>query len=71
MIPEGFVYLSDICPAVVQDIRYATSNNFTGKELDGYNKGVAILTLEAATQLSFVQKELQQKNIRNCFQNQN
>ena len=29
-LPGGFVYLRDIDPSIIQDIRYATSNNFVG-----------------------------------------
>jgi D-alanyl-D-alanine dipeptidase len=33
-LPEGFVYLRDIDPTIVQDIRYATSDNFVGRRLE-------------------------------------
>ena len=31
-LPKGFVYLRDIDPAIVQDIRYAGSHNFVGHQ---------------------------------------
>jgi D-alanyl-D-alanine dipeptidase len=33
-LPQGFVYLRDIDPTIVQDIRYATSDNFVGRRLE-------------------------------------
>ena len=38
-LPGGFVYLRDFDPTIIQDIRYATSNNFVGKPLSGYEAG--------------------------------
>jgi D-alanyl-D-alanine dipeptidase len=32
-LPKGFVYLRDIDPTIVQDIRYAGSHNFVGREV--------------------------------------
>ena len=32
-LPGGFVYLRDIDPTIIQDIRYAGSNNFVGRPL--------------------------------------
>ena len=34
-LPAGFVYLRDIDPTIIQDIRYAGSNNFVGRPLRG------------------------------------
>ncbi|MFH0518654.1 M15 family metallopeptidase [Streptomyces sp. M41] len=48
----GFVALSDFDPAIRQDLRYATSENFVGMPLDGYQDGVCLLTLPAARALS-------------------
>src|SRR5688572_11735915 len=36
-LPAGFVYLRDIDPTIIQDIRYAGSNNFVGRPLRGYD----------------------------------
>ena len=35
-LPGGFAFLRDIDPSILQDIRYAGSNNFTGRPLPGY-----------------------------------
>ena len=35
-LPGGFVFLRDIDPTIIQDIRYAGSNNFVGRPLSGY-----------------------------------
>ena len=34
-LPAGFVYLRDIDPTIIQDMRYAGSNNFVGRPLQG------------------------------------
>ena len=36
-LPGGFVFLRDIDPSIIQDIRYAGSNNFVGRPLPGYD----------------------------------
>ncbi|MBN8984321.1 MAG: peptidase M15, partial [Rhizobiales bacterium] len=43
-LPGGFVYLRDLDPSIVQDMRYATVNNFVGRVLDGYEAGECIVT---------------------------
>jgi hypothetical protein len=35
-LPQGFVYVRDIDPTIVQDIRYAGSHNFVGRPIRGY-----------------------------------
>jgi len=52
----GFVYLSEVDPSIKQDIRYAGENNFMGCVADGYEKPVAILTVQAANALAEAQK---------------
>lgn len=56
--PEGFVYIKDLLPDAVFDIRYAGSNNFIGKPVNGYEKSVAIISEPAAKALKKVQDEL-------------
>jgi zinc D-Ala-D-Ala dipeptidase len=34
-LPGGFVHLREIDPTILQDIRYAGSNNFVGRPLAG------------------------------------
>jgi zinc D-Ala-D-Ala dipeptidase len=62
-LPSGFVYLRDIDPSIRQDIRYATSHNFIGRPIRGYQAGECILTRPAATALAKVQKELLQSGL--------
>jgi D-alanyl-D-alanine dipeptidase len=62
-LPEGFVYLSNICPTIVQDIKYATKDNFTGAIVPGYNSNIAILTKEAAEAINLIQQELALQNL--------
>lgn len=50
-LPEGFVYVSDVVPDEIQEIRYYSSYNFVGERIDTYNAPVAILSNEAAEAL--------------------
>ncbi len=62
-LPYGFVYLSYACPTIVQDIKYATDNNFTGAIVPGYEAPVAILTTDGAEALRRIQKELKTEDL--------
>jgi len=57
-LPNGFVYVSDIDPTIIQCLRYYTNENFIGAPIDGYKGKRAILSREAAEALAKVQKEL-------------
>src|SRR3954447_25074786 len=57
-LPGGFVYLRDIDPSIVQDIRYATSNNFVGRPLAGYGAGECVVKRDVGMALKRVQQEL-------------
>jgi len=57
-LPGGFVYLRDIEPGIIQDMRYATSNNFVGRPLSGYGAGECLVKREVAQRLKSVQAEL-------------
>jgi D-alanyl-D-alanine dipeptidase len=57
-LPKGFVYLSDVDPTIVQDMRYAAADNFTRKIVPGYHAAECILTVEAAKALAKVQADL-------------
>lgn len=50
-LPEGFVYIDNVLPSAVQDIRYYGVNNFVGKRVDGYAAPRAILSRKAAEAL--------------------
>ena len=47
----GFVYLTDVIPDLVLDMRYHGTNNFIGDRVDGYAAPVAILSAKAANGL--------------------
>jgi D-alanyl-D-alanine dipeptidase len=51
LLPDGFVYVSDIIPDAQIDIRYYSAYNFVGTRIDGYEAPQAILTKEAALAL--------------------
>ena len=57
-LPPGFVYLRDMAPSIVQEIRYATSDNFTGRPLPGYAAGECVLRRDAAEAVARVQAAL-------------
>ena len=59
-LPEDFVYLRDIDPTILQDIRYAGSNNFTGEPVAGYEAAECVLVRPAAEALA-VQADLEPK----------
>ncbi|MCC8372319.1 MAG: D-alanyl-D-alanine dipeptidase [Rickettsia endosymbiont of Pseudomimeciton antennatum] len=35
-LPENFVYLKDIDPTIIENLRYYSTKNFCGKVIDGY-----------------------------------
>tara|TARA_B110000238_G_C16115921_1_gene434818 strand:+ start:1444 stop:2121 length:678 start_codon:yes stop_codon:yes gene_type:complete len=57
-IPAGFVNLNKEIPNLVVDLRYASSENFTGRVVPGYNSSKAIGTEDLATALKKVQAQL-------------
>ncbi|MFK5979273.1 MAG: M15 family metallopeptidase [Rhizobiaceae bacterium] len=56
--PDGFIHLRMVDKTIVQDIRYATRNNFIGKRLSGYQAGECILARPVANGLRDAQKML-------------
>jgi zinc D-Ala-D-Ala dipeptidase len=58
-LPPGFVYLRDVAPSIIQDMRYATPNNFTGKPVPGYEAGECVLQRTTAEALNRVQEKAQ------------
>jgi D-alanyl-D-alanine dipeptidase len=62
-LPRGFVYLRDIDPTIVQDIRYAGSHNFVGRPIRGYLAAECILSVSAANALETVQRMLAEKKL--------
>lgn len=59
---DGFVYLDDLSPNIVVNLRYYSSNNFVGDTIDGYQANKCIISEEAALALAMVQKELKSMN---------
>jgi zinc D-Ala-D-Ala dipeptidase len=57
-LPPDFVYLRDVDPTIVQDMRYAGSDNFTGRPLPGYDAPECVLRADAALALKRVQAAL-------------
>lgn len=62
-LPAGFVYLRDVDPTIIQDIRYAGSNNFVGRPLRGYDAAECVVKREVAALLKGVQEELALQNL--------
>jgi zinc D-Ala-D-Ala dipeptidase len=62
-LPNGLVYLRDIDPSIVQDIRYAGSHNFVGRPIRGYLAAECILSAPAANALATVQRKLAEKKL--------
>ena len=62
-LPADFVYLRDIDPSIIQDIRYATSNNFTGHRLPGYDAAECVVKRDVGLKLKAVQQELAKQNL--------
>lgn len=57
-LPEGFVYVKEMIPDIILDMRYHGSNNFVGESINGYTAPKCILTIDAANSLKIVQNEL-------------
>ena len=57
-LPGGFVFLRDIDPSILQDIRYAGFDNFMGRPLAGYGAGECVVKREVGLGLKRVQQEL-------------
>ena len=62
-LPGGFVYLRDIDPSIIQDMRYASANNFLGRPLNGYQAGECIVKREVGIRLKAIQEELAKRKL--------
>ena len=60
---NGFVYLRDVDPTILQDMRYAGTDNFTGHAVNGYDAPECVLVREAAEALKAVQDEVKAKGL--------
>ena len=56
-LEDGFVYLKDIDDSVIVDLKYYSTENFTGQLVEGYHSNTAILTNESASALSNAQND--------------
>jgi D-alanyl-D-alanine dipeptidase len=57
-LPGGFVFLRDIDPTIMQDIRYAGPNNFVGRPLAGYEVAECVVQRDVGLALKAIQHEL-------------
>jgi D-alanyl-D-alanine dipeptidase len=62
-LPPGFVYLRDVDASIVQDMRYASYDNFVGHPLPGYTAPECVLRRDVAEALKLVQADLASQNL--------
>jgi len=62
-LPGGLMFLRDIDPTIIQDVRYASSNNFMGRPLAGYGAAECVVTREVGLRLKAVQQELARQRL--------
>ena len=60
-LPDGFVYVTDVIPDAILEIRYYSTYNFVGARVDTYEDPVAILAQEAADKLKIVNDSVRKK----------
>jgi D-alanyl-D-alanine dipeptidase len=63
-LPRRFVRLADVAPSIRQDIRYAGSDNFTGRPVPGYAAAECWLRKEAALALATVQTDALKQGLK-------
>ena len=63
VLPNGFVYLRDVDPGILQDMRYAGANNFTGRRIAGYEAAECIVARKVADALVRVQQDLKTRGL--------
>jgi D-alanyl-D-alanine dipeptidase len=72
--PNDLVYLRDVDPSIVQDMRYAQWHNFVGRKIRGYDAAQCFLTLRAARALQAVQLKMQRSGhaliVYDCYRPQ-
>ncbi|MEX0347622.1 MAG: M15 family metallopeptidase [Rhizobiaceae bacterium] len=62
-LAPGFVHLRSVDPTIMQAIRYAGPDNFTGKPVSGYQAAECVIVKDAAQALKRVQSELKPKGL--------
>ncbi|MDG0812517.1 M15 family metallopeptidase [Cohnella rhizosphaerae] len=63
-LPKGFVYLDEVIPSAVYEIRYYSDYNFVGARVDGYKAPYAVMTQQAAKALQAVAADLAAKGYK-------
>lgn len=61
---SGFVFVTDMIPDAILEMRYYSTFNFVGERIDGYDAPVAYLTKEAAAALVKVNEALKKQGYR-------
>lgn len=61
--PDDIVALDSIAPDIIQDMRYASSDNFLGRPVDGYEQGRCYVTLATAKALATVQTKVREQGL--------
>ena len=59
ILPKGFVYVDQVAPGVMVDLRYFTTNNFLGARVDGYETDRCIVSRKAGEALAAAHADLQ------------
>jgi zinc D-Ala-D-Ala dipeptidase len=60
----ALVWIREVAPLVVEDIRYATPRNFVGRRIDGYEAAKCLLTPAAAAAVAKAQAALASRDLR-------
>jgi D-alanyl-D-alanine dipeptidase len=62
-LPQGFGQIADYLPKLQLELRYAGSDNFTGRPIKGYEQPKKVLTIKTLVALQKVQQELTQQGM--------
>ncbi|HOF03195.1 MAG TPA: M15 family metallopeptidase, partial [Atribacterota bacterium] len=62
-LPEGFVYIDELIPDALLEVKYYSDDNFLGTRVDGYLAPKVILSVEAAKALAEVADEVRGKGL--------
>lgn len=62
-IPDGFAKIDRVVPDLTVELRYASTANFTGSVVRGYNPAKRVLTLGTLNALKKVQDSLRTRGL--------
>ena len=62
-IPHGFGAIAEAIPGITIEARYATTRNFIGQKIPGYNSDNLLLSVEAIAALKKVQSNLNEQGL--------